>query len=55
MVPKLRALFAKVCADFESQLDVGMDGEDHHVHLFVKYPPKVPLSHLVNSLKGVSN
>ena len=25
-----------------------------HVHLLVNYPPKVPLSRWVNSLKGVS-
>jgi len=27
----------------------------HHVHLLVKFPPKVALSRLVNSLKGVSS
>ncbi|STY61034.1 Transposase and inactivated derivatives [Mannheimia haemolytica] len=31
------------------------DGEDDHVHLLVEYPPKVAISHLVNSLKGVSS
>jgi putative transposase len=31
------------------------DGEDDHVHLLVNYPPKVPVSSLVNSLKGVSS
>ena len=31
------------------------NGEDDHVHLLVEYPPKVALSHLVNSLKGVSS
>ena len=30
-------------------------GEDDHVHLMVIYPPKVPVSKLVNSLKGVSS
>ncbi|MEN3364415.1 MAG: REP-associated tyrosine transposase [Burkholderiales bacterium] len=30
------------------------DGEDDHVHLLVNYPPKVAVSALVNSLKGVS-
>jgi REP-associated tyrosine transposase len=29
-------------------------GEHDHVHLLVHYPPKVQLSKLVNSLKGVS-
>ena len=50
----LRHIFAKVCADFGASLD-GCDGEDDHVHLLVSYPPKVPVSRLVNSLKGVSS
>jgi hypothetical protein len=29
--------------------------EPHHVHLLVNYPPKVGLSELVNSVKGVSS
>jgi putative transposase len=32
-----------------------MDGENNHVHLLVEYPPKVAVSSLVNSLKGVSS
>ena len=32
-----------------------MDGEGDHVHFLVEYPPKVPVSKLVNSLKGVSS
>jgi putative transposase len=32
-----------------------MDGEDHQVHLLVRYPPKVAVSNLVNALKGVSS
>jgi putative transposase len=32
-----------------------MNGEDDHVHLLVEYPPKVAVSNLVNSLKGVSS
>jgi Transposase and inactivated derivatives len=35
--------------------DVGeFNGETDHVHLLVHYPPKVCLSRLVGSLKGVS-
>ncbi|MGP5019770.1 MULTISPECIES: IS200/IS605 family transposase [Halomonadaceae] len=30
-------------------------GETDHVHLLVNYPPKVAISRLVNSLKGVSS
>jgi putative transposase len=40
--------------DFEAEL-VEVDGEDDHVRLLVNYPPKVAVSHLVNSLKGVSS
>jgi len=53
-IDRLRELFAKVCGDFEAQL-VEMDGERDHVHLLVSYPPKVPVSALVNSLKGASS
>lgn len=50
----LRNIFSSVCADFEAEL-VEFDGEDDHVHLLVNYPPKVAVSALVNSLKGVSS
>ncbi len=53
-IQKLRLYFASVCEDFEAEL-VEMDGEDDHVHLLVNYPPKVAVSNLVNSLKGVSS
>jgi putative transposase len=54
ILENLRVVFSQVCADFESQL-VEFDGEDDHVHLLVNYPPKVSVSALVNSLKGVSS
>lgn len=50
----LARIFAKVCEDFDADL-IECDGEDDHVHLLVTYPPKVALSKLVNSLKGVSS
>ena len=53
-IETLRAIFAKVCTDFQAEL-VEMDGEHDHVHLLVAYPPKVAVSALVNSLKGVSS
>lgn len=43
----------KVCGDFEAVLQE-FNGEADHVHLLVKYPPKVSVSALVNSLKGAS-
>lgn len=53
-IDRLREIFGAVCRDFEAHL-VEMDGEEDHVHLLVEYPPKVPVSGLVNSLKGVSS
>jgi len=50
----LKLLFDAVCKDFEAEL-VEFDGEDDHVHLLVNYPPKVAISILVNSLKGISS
>jgi putative transposase len=43
-----------VCHDLQATL-VEMDGEKDHVHLLIEYPPKLAVSKLVNSLKGVSS
>jgi putative transposase len=53
-IKDLAAIFAKVCCDFGAELKE-CNGEDDHVHLLIIYPPKVALSTLVNSLKGVSS
>ncbi|KAA8716605.1 IS200/IS605 family transposase [Morganella psychrotolerans] len=53
-IERLRGYFASVCADFNVEL-VEMDGEQDHVHLLINYPPKLAVSNLVNSLKGVSS
>ena len=50
----LKEIFGSVCQDFEAEL-VEFDGEKDHVHLLINYPPKVSVSRLVNSLKGVSS
>jgi len=50
----LESIFRSVCADFETEL-VEFNGEGDHVHLLVNFPPKVSVSKLVNSLKGVSS
>ncbi|WP_345578986.1 IS200/IS605 family transposase [Nonomuraea rosea] len=47
------SIMIEVCDDFGAVL-VDFNGEHDHVHLLVHYPPKVALSVLVNSLKGVS-
>ena len=49
----MKEIFQNVCRDFEAELRE-FNGESDHVHLLVNYPPKVSLSKLVNSLKGVS-
>ncbi len=54
LLSDLQEIFSDVCEDFEAEL-LEFNGEDDHVHLLVTYPPKVAISHLVNSLKGVSS
>ncbi|ETA02418.1 IS200/IS605 family transposase [Frankia sp. CcI156] len=51
---RLEEIMRAVCVDFETEL-VEFNGEHDHVHLLVNFPPKVALSKLVNSLKGVSS
>ena len=51
---RLKMIFESVCADFDVELRE-FNGERDHVHLLIDYPPKVCLSGLVNSLKGVSS
>ncbi|MER6942420.1 IS200/IS605 family transposase [Nonomuraea sp. NPDC000554] len=53
MLIRCEEIMREVCADFETELRE-FNGDDDHVHLLVHYPPKVALSKLVNSLKGVS-
>ena len=50
----MEVIFRNVCQEFETEL-VEMNGEFDHVHLLLNYPPKVSISKLVNSLKGVSS
>ena len=50
----MQPIFSKVCKNFEAE-PVEFDGESDHVHLLINYPPKVSISKLVNSLKGVSS
>ena len=50
----LKNIFSEVCMDFEAKLEE-FDGEDDHARLLVTYPQKVAISHIINSLKGVSS
>ena len=54
MLDAMKEMLKKVCLDFEAEL-TEFNGEDDHVHLLINYPPKVAVSNLVNSLKGVSS
>jgi len=51
---RLEEIAKDVCADFEANL-VEFNGETDHIHMLVTYPPKVAISNLVNSLKGVTS
>lgn len=51
---RMEQIMRDVCTDFECEL-AEFNGESNHVHLLVHFPPKVALSRLVNSLKGVSS
>ena len=50
----MQSIMRNVCTEFEVEL-TEFNGESDHVHLLVNYPPKVQLSKLINSLKGVSS
>lgn len=54
MLNTLKEIFNSVCNDFEAKL-IEFDGECDHVHLLINYPPKISISKIVNSLKGVSS
>ncbi|WP_327710333.1 IS200/IS605 family transposase [Streptomyces sp. NBC_00464] len=51
---RMEEIMRDVAKDFECEI-VEFNGENNHVHLLVNFPPKVALSKLVNSLKGVSS
>ena len=51
---RMEEIMRDVCTDFETGL-AEFNGEASHVRLLVNFPPKVALSRLVNSLKGVSS
>ena len=54
VLDEMKNVFEKVCEDFGAEL-IEFNGEDDHVHLLVNYPPKISVSKIVNSLKGVSS
>ncbi|MER6384776.1 IS200/IS605 family transposase [Streptomyces sp. NPDC001250] len=54
MLKRCEEIMREVCGSFETELKE-FNGKRDHVHLLVHYPPKVALSKLINSLKGVSS
>lgn len=54
IINELQEVFTEVCTKFGAELRE-FNGEGDHVHLLVGYPPRVSISRLVNSLKGVSS
>ncbi|HEY9769980.1 MAG TPA: IS200/IS605 family transposase, partial [Coleofasciculaceae cyanobacterium] len=48
----------EVCNHVASTMNfrvIRLNGESDHVHLLIEYPPKLSISQIVNSLKGVSS
>jgi len=54
ILERMAVIMEAVCLNFEVELNE-FNGEQDHVHLLIHYPPKVQLSKLINSLKGVSS
>lgn len=54
ILTRLEEITKDVCIDFEVEMKE-FNGEQDHVHILIEYPPKVQLSKLINSLKGVSS
>ena len=50
----MEQIFKDICCGFEAEL-IEFNGEEDHVHILINYPPKMAVSKLVNSLKGVSS
>lgn len=54
ILTRMKEIFSDICKKSEAELKE-FNGEGDHVHLVVNYPPKISISVLVNSLKGVSS
>ena len=50
----MKEVFENICIINNATLEE-FDGESDHIHILVTYPPRIALSVLVNSLKGVSS
>lgn len=54
ILEQLHDAFASSCNKMGCEL-IEFNGEEDHVHLLIKYPPKVAVSVMVNNLKSVSS
>jgi len=50
----MEEVFQRICKINSSEL-LEFNGEADHIHILVVYPPRIALSVLVNSLKGISS
>lgn len=50
----IKASFLEVAKSMGFNIEE-MEGEEDHVHALIEYPPKLSISQIVNSLKGVSS
>ncbi|MGF1486859.1 MAG: IS200/IS605 family transposase [Prochloraceae cyanobacterium] len=49
---------SEVCTQVGKKMDfqvLEINGEEEHIHLLIEYPPKLSISQIVNSLKGVTS
>jgi len=53
-IEALRQAVSHACIRLDCGL-MELDGETDHIHLLVRYPPKLAIAVLVNSLKAVSS
>ena len=54
MIGQMREAFLSAAERLEVEI-LEVDGEADHVHVLVAYPPKLPVSVLVNNLKSMSS
>lgn len=50
----IESVFRQVAKKMNLQI-LEINGENEHVHALIEYPPKLSVSQIVNSLKGVSS
>jgi putative transposase len=50
----IKASFEEVAKKMDFKLEE-FEGEEDHIHALIEYPPKLSISQIVNTLKGVSS